>query len=517
MATDDEARQAVTISRSVAEAAGLATLLVCLMPRGGCSQLPSTMRGGAAPTDSVTIRIAGTELRAAVQMLGRYLDRPILFNGSGTSLVTLETPAPVPRADVPRMLRGLLESEGYELVVDSSGALYHARPREGPRQPLLAPNVPVPARSGIGGTAQPLELFVIALKHARAADVAQTVNALYGRGLRGVDAATRPSTLSEELRGNLIPTAGPVPPEAVPGVAGRSATLTGELSIVPDARANSLLIRANRNDFELVHAVVEELDVRPLQALIEVLIAEVRRQRSLALGVSAKMPKTTVGKGGATISAGIGDGSLGLGDFVLEVLGIGGLGIDATLQTAAQRGEVRILSRPVVLTANNELAEIVVGSQRPFVQVSRSLPTDAAVRDQVVQYKDVGTKLSVRPTISSDGSVQLEVTQEVSSATTETQFNAPIISTRSIKTQLLVRDGQTIVLGGLTDRQRDRSTGGVPFLSAIPFFGGFFGHADRSTMETELFVFLTPRVIRSDEDAMRLSQPMRERAEKAKP
>src|ERR1051326_7976268 len=77
--------------------------------------------------------------------------------------------------------------------------------------------------------------------------------------------------------------------------------------------------------------------------------------------------------------------------------------------------------RPVVLTANDEEAQVVVGSQRPFVQVSRALPTDAAVRDEVVQYRDVGTKLNVRPTISVDGTVQLSVAQEVSSATAETQ------------------------------------------------------------------------------------------------
>jgi general secretion pathway protein D len=129
----------------------------------------------------------------------------------------------------------------------------------------------------------------------------------------------------------------------------------------------------------------------------------------------------------------------------------------------------------------------------------------------------VGTKLSVRPTISSDGMVQLEVMQEVSSATGETQFDAPVISQRSVQTQLIVRDGQTIVLGGLTDKQRDVTTGGVPFLSSIPLIGGLFGHASRRTTETELFVFLTPRVIRNDADAQRLSQPMRDRADQVKP
>ncbi|NIS31683.1 MAG: hypothetical protein GWN71_16475, partial [Gammaproteobacteria bacterium] len=90
------------------------------------------------------------------------------------------------------------------------------------------------------------------------------------------------------------------------------------------------------------------------------------------------------------------------------------------------------------LAANNAPAEILVGSQRPFVQVQRALPTDAPTRDQVVQFKDVGTRLSVTPTVSQDGYVMLEVVQEVSAATAEVAFDAPVISRRSIQTQLLV-------------------------------------------------------------------------------
>jgi len=218
-----------------------------------------------------------------------------------------------------------------------------------------------------------------------------------------------------------------------------------------------------------------------------------------------------------TIGGAFTPGNAGLGDFTLRVMGIAGIDLDAKISAAAGRGEVKIISRPVVLTANDEEAEVVVGSQRPFVQVSRSLPTSDAVRDQIVQYKDVGTKLSVRPTISVDGTVQLKVTQEVSNATTETAFNAPVISTRSVRTNLLVQDGQTIVLGGLTDKQRDVQSEGLPLLSSIPFIGGLFGRHTRNTVETELFIFLTPRVIRSDADAERLTAPLRDRADKVKP
>ena len=134
------------------------------------------------------------------------------------------------------------------------------------------------------------------------------------------------------------------------------------------------------------------------------------------------------------------------------------------------------------------------------MQVQRALPTDAPLRDQIIQFKDVGTRLTVRPTISEDGYVTLRVAQEVNAATAEVAFDAPVISTRTIQTQLLVRDGQTAVLGGLADRQQDQTRAGVPLLSSLPLIGGLFGRQTSRTTETELFVFLSPRVIRTDQD-----------------
>jgi general secretion pathway protein D len=142
----------------------------------------------------------------------------------------------------------------------------------------------------------------------------------------------------------------------------------------------------------------------------------------------------------------------------------------------------------------------LVGSQRPFVQVSRSLPTDAPSRDQVVQYRDVGTRLTVKPTINHDGYVSLEIQQEVSAATTETQFDAPIISTREATTRVLLRDGQTVVIGGLRDEQSDRARRGVPFLSDLPLIGGLFGSDSRRQDATEFYLFLTPRILQTDAD-----------------
>ena len=437
--------------------------------------------------DSVSVRLVNVDLRLAIQALGRYLDRPVVLAQMGEVRVSLETPQPIVRDKLPELLRGLLRANG--LVMTEEPGFYS----------VGAPQAQTPNQSTIGSG--PVQLFVLPVRHARASDVAATVNALYGRAsaLGEIGGATQRPTLSQGLQQNLVPPAGsPEQPQGQRPVVPQAAELTGDVTIIPDPRTNSLLIRASHEDFELIRAAVEQLDARPLQVLIEVVIAEVRRDRSLNFGVGATLPPQRVKGHDGVVSATT--AGLGTGDFVLQVLQLGGSNISATLAAAATKGDVTILSRPVVLAANNEDAEILVGSQRPFIQVQRALPTDAPLRDQVVQFKDVGTHLSVRPTISDDGYVTLRVTQEVNAATAEVAFDAPVISTRTIQTQLLVKDGHTAVLGGLTDRQRDETSEGVPILSSLPLIGGLFGRHGHQVTETELFVFLTPRVIRNDEE-----------------
>jgi general secretion pathway protein D len=441
-----------------------------------------------ARNDSIMARFVNVDLRLAIQTLARYLDRPVMFGNIGEVRVTLETPQPVPRTQLPELLRGLLRAYGLTLSEQPGFFTVEAAT---PAQP-----------AGQAGAAAsgPVQLFVLHVRHARAADVAATVNALYGRAgaLGEIGSAPRP-TLAEGLRQNLVPPAGtPEQGQAQQPLIAQAAELTGDVTIIPDPRTNSLLIRASRQDFDLIRAAVEQLDVRPLQVLIQVIIAEVRRDRSLNYGLEVLLPPQPVGRGDTKVSGST--TGLGSGDLILRVMQLGGADMTATLAAAATRGDVTILSRPVVLAANNESAEIMVGSQRPFVQVQRALPTDAPLRDQVIQFKDVGTRLAVRPTISDDGYVTLRVAQEVNAATAEVAFDAPVISTRTIQTQLLVRDGQTAVLGGLADRQRDVTHAGVPVLSSLPLIGGLFGRRTSRTTETELFVFLSPRVIRTDQD-----------------
>lgn len=484
------------MSRTLAVVLGLALLA------GSVSPVCSQEQAVEVQDEGVRVRFSDTDLRFAIQAIGRLLPKPVLVENLGELRLELfETPRPVPTERLPEILRGLAESQG--LVFEEDSTFYRIRrPAQEERGAVVAQPRGQPEVSREQDR-EPVLLFTVRLRHARAADVAATLNQLYGVG-GGV--AYRPGlstgTLSDELRGSRIPPPGTVPGEPAVPPPEEGATLTGRVTIVPDELTNSLLIRATQEDYEVLTEGIQELDVRPLQVLIEVMAVEARKDRQFSLGFNLEVPPQDFGVGtveGSLVSA-------GLGDLVVQVMNLGKEKINAVLSAATSRGEVEIVSRPVLLASNNTEARLLVGTQQPFVQVSRSLPTESAQRDQVIQYRDVGTKLTVLPTINQDGYVSLLIQQEISQATGETQFSAPVISSRETLTQVLVEDGQTIVIGGLRDRVQDRIRTGIPVLSDIPVLGGLFGGTKTRTTETELFLFITPTILDSDEDAREVTE-----------
>lgn len=447
--------------------------------------------------DSVQVRFVDTDLRAVIQALGRHLPKPVIVGPIPDTRVSMETPGPISPPTLIALLANLVQSQGLEFTEDSVAYRVGVKPTAAPVQ------------QGPGGSKpdSAVQLFVVRLKHARAGDVAATVNQLFGgSGEFSGGAGLSTNTLSDELRRNRVPVQGGNTQTQPGQVAG--ANLAGAVTIVPDELTNSLLIRASKHDFDLLKQAIDQLDIRPLQVLIEVLIVEAQHNRNFSLGTSLLVPPQSIDHGHGTAGGSV--AGSGLGDFVLQLLNVGHAQVDATLTAAASRGDVEIISRPVLLASNNTEAHILIGSQEPFVQVSRSLPTDTPTRDEVVQYEPVGTKLTVRPTINDDGYVSLTIQQEVSSAagaSTVAGVSAPVISTREASTQVLVRDGQTIVLGGLRDLEHDKNQGGVPILSSIPILGGLFGNASRTNNQSEFYLFLTPRILRADADADSVTAP----------
>lgn len=469
------------------------TLMITSLPRGSAAQEVRATEAG------VFLDFQDTDLRLVITALSEAGNLNVVYSDLPPRKVTLRTAQPVARENVLDLLRSLAESNGLLLIEEEGGLI---------RIESLGPAAPGGAAAVLAGEDEDLRIFVYRLKHARAPQLAATLQSLFGgTPSRGREERGRRQTLSETLREQQIPRIAPdgepevtveVGPAAPAGLPGQ---LSGEIQIVPDELTNSLLVRSNPADWEIIQQTIEALDLRPLQVLIEVLIAEVRRDKALELGIGGEVhfdDHDTEITGTLVTKT--------VGDLVLEVMELGRFDVEATLNALASSGRVRILSRPVILAQNNQEARILVGSERPFIQVFRSLPTDEAVRDQVVQFRDVGTSLTIVPTINSDGYVNLEVVQEVSTATSEVQFGAPVISTREAATHLFVHDGQTVVIGGLIENQETRNRSGIPLLKDIPLLGYLFGTTRNESLRNELFVFLTPHVLQNDADAERLRE-----------
>jgi general secretion pathway protein D len=453
----------------------------------------------------VLVDFQNTDMRLAVAALAEAAGLNVIYGDLPQKPVNLRTPTPVPLAQVRTYLVSLLAANDLELHDEGAGLLRIVPiPGRGP-----AAARPAAAYAGVQDGS--VRVFVHRLRHAPAEDMARSIGALFGIGDGAYAAPDRQQSLTEQLRGQSLDANGQprAPRAAQPGLA---AGLQGPVQVFADARTNSLLIRATPADYETLRQAIEQLDTRPLQVLIEVLIAEVRRTSQYGLGIDVRVPNQRLPGSDVVIGGELVGGSAG--DVALRVLRLGGVDLDVVLHALATSGEVTILSRPVILAQNNEPARILVGDQRPFIQISRSLPTDNAVRDQVIQYRDVGTQLTIRPTVNPDGYVTLAVLQEVSNATAETQFGAPIISTREAETRLLVQDGHTVVIGGLIDHQRNTSNSGIPLLKDIPVLGGLFRSSSRSKTVTELFLFLVPHVLYSDDDVDDATRRVRERTER---
>jgi type II secretory pathway component GspD/PulD (secretin) len=469
-------------------------LALAIMPLG--AQDTSVVRPVAG---AVLVDFQDVELRAVITALAEAARINVSYGDLPSRRITLRLRQPVARADIPALLRSIALNNGLRVTEEGGLLRFDA---------AGTPVVAGPTQQG-----EELRLFVHRLRHARAARLAGTLQAIFGGEGAGMPQATGLSRdpLSSQLRRQQLPPVGAdtlrgAIPLGAPG-SSVAAALRGDVQIVPDETTNSLLIRAQPADYEVIRQAVEALDLRPMQAVIEVLIAEVRRSRDLDVGVSARVQNRD-GTRRAELRPG---DTASANDFILRLTSGGRVNVDVAIRALATRGDVRILSRPVIVAQNNQEAKILVGSQRPFVQVFRSLPTDAGVRDQVVQYRDVGTSLTILPTINPDGYVNLLLSQEVSSATAETQFGAPVISTREASTHLFVRDGQTAVIGGLVDRQSEDTRSGIPFLSDIPLLGALFRGTRQTNTTSELFLFLTPHIVRDDQDVDRVREQIEAR------
>ncbi|MGL6206075.1 MAG: type II secretion system secretin GspD [Giesbergeria sp.] len=389
-----------------------------------------------------------------------------------------------------------------------------------------------------GSSAASGNIHVVYLKNADATKLAATLRAAMAAGSgSAAGASTTPSatastpTLGTMNTGTTSNTSSSTNSGLGAGASSSSASASNQPStggqIQADPTTNSLIITAPEPQYRQLRTVIDKLDGRRAQVLVESLIVEVNANKLAQFGIQwqgvlGKQGDGTVGVIG-TNSGTSGTNILGLtaalasGDTSAIGTAVGGLGGGLNLALAPRingqyylgalanflqnSGDANVLSTPNLMTLDNEEAKIVIGNNVPFVTGSYANTggNSGAVNPfQTVERKDVGLMLRVRPQINENGTVKMAIYQEVSKIdeATAKNTNGPTTSKRSIESNVLVEDGSIIVLGGLLEDSYAQAEDKVPLLGDVPVVGNLFRSENRARKKTNLMVFLRPVVVR---------------------
>lgn len=301
------------------------------------------------------------------------------------------------------------------------------------------------------------------------------------------------------------------------------------VSIIADNAQNSLVVKADPQLMREIESAIQQLDVRRQQVLIEAAIIEVSGKDADQLGVQWALGDinsgiglinfTNAGSSLASLAAGyLTGGAAGLGSAIGAgssiALGKYKEGADgsrqlygALIQALKENTASNLLSTPSIVTMDNEEAYIVVGQNVPFVTGSVTTNSTGINPYTTVERKDVGVTLKVIPHIGENGTVRLEIEQEVSNVQASKGQAADLITNkRAIKTAVLAEHGQTVVLGGLVSDDVEFNRQGIPGLSSIPYLGRLFRSDTRSNTKRNLLVFIHPTIVGDANDVRRLSQ-----------
>ena len=294
------------------------------------------------------------------------------------------------------------------------------------------------------------------------------------------------------------------------GEAGK-VNLEGEVTVAPDASTNSLVINASRADYIKIKDLLDDLDVKRRQVLVEATILEVSLVKSQGMGVEFQS------SGGTDTGGGIAQTNFGgitnllsnpaaLTDLTIAAASSGSIVLpggltlpsQAILVTALSRNQnVNVLSTPTVLAIDNQEAEIKVGENVPFVSSTSTNQTNLNNTFNQIDRQDVGIKLRITPQISAGDFVVLKIFVEISDVVlgTRNDPNGPTTNIRTTETMVEVKSNQMVVTGGLIKDRVEEAARGVPFLEDIPVLGNLFRRDDDSRNRTNLLIFITPRIL----------------------
>lgn len=358
-------------------------------------------------------------------------------------------------------------------------------------------------------------LFVYRVQNGKAADLANVLNVIVQSGVAGGSSAAAPALAPGYDPVEIGTAREPRPANAVrrPNVPPTNSTAP---QIIADESNNALVIMATAREFRMIQAALRQLDLPPLQVLIEASIIEVSLLDDLQYGVEWFF-KNNFDVDGETKQG-----------FGLLDLGGGGIGplapgfsyalvddasqVRAVLNMLASESELNVLSSPSLMVLGNQTATINVGDEVPIpTRQSVSNIDPAAPTVNEIEYRDTGVILEVTPRVNSGGLVTMDVAQEVSDVgpTTTSGIDAPTFQQRKIASTVAVQSGNTVILGGLIRDRAVTGESGIPVLYKIPVLGKLFGATNNTAQRTELLVLITPRVVGNASDATEITRAFR--------
>lgn len=392
--------------------------------------------------------------------------------------VNLKTIVPIDKDNVLPLMQTILKQNGIGFIEEKG--FY-----------LIIPLTDMP------GAAQ--KVFVYPVQNSKAKDVSSMLQQIF----LGAKPAAKAPTAPARTPAAATPAPSPTMIETKGGE-----VLVGETTrIFSDDITNILIILATPDDYAIIEETIKRIDVVPRQVLIEGLIARVDLTDKLNFGMQWLIKNDVKFVGETTFIDGLAlDARIPTPNFTFTAFDrLGNTKI--LLQSLASEGKAHILAAPHILVSDNREARIQVGSQVPIATQTATVPRDAALASTItstIQYKDIGIILKVKPQVNESGLVSLEISQEVSSLGDKVpiagqEFQA--INKTEATTTLVAQDGETIIIGGLIREDITKSSAGIPFLHKIPILGYLFGSKTNETTRNELIILLTPRVIRSQQEA----------------
>jgi general secretion pathway protein D len=436
--------------------------------------------------------------------------------------------------DVVTQLKTLLEDESVNsakglfrfVPVESANALLVVSPQQSYLARIEDWIQRLDMAEATGTSAQ--RLYVYRVRHGDAENLADILTTLFSEGGGGSSSARRsvgglaPGREQASIGGDGGTSASGATGAgaASRGATSSTLTLSSEVSIVADIVNNSLLVRSSPRDYKKILDALKQLDIVPLQVLVEATIVEIQLTGSLRYGVQWRFK-------GPAIEGYQGRQSLTQGNNEFPAPTFPGFNwsvvlqpstIKATLSAVAEDNLVNVLSSPTVMVMDNQEAKIEVGDEVPILTTAQQGTSDTDRILNQIEYKQTGVQLSVTPRVTPGGLVQMQIDQQVSSVLEDVgPLGSPSFRNRTITSNVAVRSNQAVVLGGLI--QDDTSTGksGVPGLYRAPIVGSLFGNTTKTARRTELVVVLTPRVIAGDSDIDAVTRDFRRKVKNLDP